>query len=545
MWNSGLWRTGLCLAAICWLVCTPVDAGLIVTPYLQAPTNESMTITWFTSESTPGTLTVQTAGGPVVAQSTPVQANALFYAPQEVPSLPGGVNPGVPYMHRVTVNGLQQGQSYNYSVSQGTQSYANQFKTKPASDSAVRFVVYGDSETEPESTGSKVSWDAPFSSVSRQYVADQTTGYQQNLLVIESRQPDFIGIAGDLVESGGEQRDWDEFWRHNAGSINDVAGSIPIVAAPGNHENFGGPGALGGYSNAAAQRAADKFQTYFEAPDNGSGIPSHDDRYFRMDYGPITYITLDLTNGSPNASASDTNWLLATGAAGVPDFNPGSVQYQWLESQLADAQAKSQFTFVQFHHAPYSVGPHGFPTGTGAGFDNQSGQPVRVLTSLFAQYGVDAVFGAHDEMYEHSLVEGIHFYDIGIGGDGLRGPSNGLDGSTGRPSTNPYQVYLAHLDAPEVWNGNQLISGGKHYGHIETNVFLDVDGYWKATIDPVYVFPLMNADGAVIGWERRVYDDSITLFGAQAVPEPSSVVLMSLGIIGLVVRRARHRRCWF
>jgi len=30
-----------------------------------------------------------------------------------------------------------------------------------------------------------------------------------------------VAIAGDLVQSGGEQRDWDEFWAHNsdAGSI--------------------------------------------------------------------------------------------------------------------------------------------------------------------------------------------------------------------------------------------------------------------------------------------------------------------------------------
>src|SRR5690606_22213107 len=108
----------------------------------------------------------------------------------------------------------------------------------------------------------------------------------------------------------------------------------PIVAAPGNHENYGGPGALGGYSDAASLRAAGNFQTYFEAPDNGSGIASHDDRYFRMDYGPITYISLDVTNGALSNTNSDTNWFLGNGP-GYPDFNPGSLQYQWLETQLA------------------------------------------------------------------------------------------------------------------------------------------------------------------------------------------------------------------
>ena len=32
-------------------------------------------------------------------------------------------------------------------------------------------------------------------------------GYGENLAVIAARRPDFIAIAGDLVESGGEQRD--------------------------------------------------------------------------------------------------------------------------------------------------------------------------------------------------------------------------------------------------------------------------------------------------------------------------------------------------
>ncbi|MCA9093544.1 MAG: hypothetical protein KDA68_08670, partial [Planctomycetaceae bacterium] len=222
------------------------------------------------------------------------------------------------------------------------------------------------------------------------------------------------------------------------------------------------------------------------------------------------------------ATSSDTNWLLANGA-GIPDFNPGSTQYAWLEAQLADAESKSQFTFVQFHHVPYSVGPHGFPAGNGgnnAGFDTQSGQPVRILTSLFQQYGVDAVFSGHDEQYQHSLVSGIHFFDVGIGGDGLRGPSSGTDGSTGLASTNPYQVFTAHLDAPEVWSGVQLVSGGKHYGHMEVDVFIDTDGFWKASLEAAYSFPLMDSSGNVTGWERRVYSDAVTLVGAEANVAP-------------------------
>jgi hypothetical protein len=134
-----------------------------------------------------------------------------------------------------------------------------------------------------------------------------------------------------------------------------------------------------------------------------------------------------------------------------------------------------------------------------------------VLSPLFEEYGVAAVFCGHDEIYEHSLVNGVHYFDVGIGGDGLRGPYNGEDGSSGLPGTNPYQVFLAHLDAPEVWDGKRLVSGGKHYGHMEVNVTADADGSWKAEFTPAYVFPLMNASGKVTGWERRTYDDEVVL----------------------------------
>ena len=92
-------------------------------------------------------------------------------------------------------------------------------------------------------------------------------------------------------------------------------------------------------------------------------------------------------------------------------------------------------------------------------------------------------------MLERSLVTGIetladgssrphsiHFYDVGIGGDGLRGPAAGYD--------NPFRKFLAHEHAPEIWKGKQLVSGGKHYGHLEVNVALNAEGQWQAELTP-------------------------------------------------------------
>ncbi|MCA9110052.1 MAG: metallophosphoesterase family protein, partial [Planctomycetaceae bacterium] len=359
---------------------------VLVHPYLQNPSSTAMSVYWVTDTDEPGELSINSTDGTelLTFTSDPVQKAELNYGPSELSLLPGGKAPDLPYVHNVRVDGLQPGTTYIYTLTQGKSKFSRRLHTAPEAEGSVRFIVYADSETEPESTGNLVDWPAPFAGKKkRPYVVDQTEGYKQNLKMIQSREPDFIAIAGDLVEKGGRQLDWDEFWRHNAGEFSDIAGSIPILAAVGNHENFAGSD--GGYSVAGARRAIDKFQTYFEAPDNGSGNTAFQDRYYRIDYGPITWITLDCTNGLPDKSAADTNFmLLGEGEGGdAPDFNPGSTQYQWLEKQLADAQSTSQFTFVTLHHMPFSVGPHGLPAGDSDGEDTQSGQPVRVLSPLF------------------------------------------------------------------------------------------------------------------------------------------------------------------
>jgi hypothetical protein len=184
---------------------------------------------------------------------------------------------------------------------------------------------------------------------------------------------------------------------------------------------------------------------------------------------------------------------------------------------LRQAQEKSRFTFVMFHGAPWTSGVHGLPPGEGNGQDILSALPLRVLTPLFIEYGVDAVFNGHDEMYEHSILSGfefvpggdrrehdIHFYDIGIAGDGLRGPV--------KNANNPHRVFLAHTDAPEVYGLDGVLKdGGKHYGHLEVNVERNRDDLWQAQVDAVYIFPLINSEGLVTGFERRLYNDSITL----------------------------------
>ena len=520
-----------------------------VRPYLQNPAADAMTIRWCSQSADAGRLTID---GKTLT-SKPTFHSELDYQGAEVAELR---YPTPPHLHSVRVTGLAPATSYPYSVEQNGETIKAILTTAPrpgevGKGGAVRLFFYADSETQPESRENRVDWPPSTSMpggprprwVRGQYLADETTGYRMNLALIASRaaeslregNPVLASVVGDLVENGGEQRDWDEFWRHNAGAFGTLASRVPIVAALGNHEMHGGPTSddalddLGGYSGPASLLGSRKFLAYFEHPDNGAADKRHIGRYHRIDFGPVTLLTLDSTNTGSDGTDSDTNHLLDRGKAmHIPDCMPGSEQYTWLERELADAQERKAITFVQFHHAPFSAGPHGRAPGKGAGQDQQSGQPMRSLAPLFRTHGVRAVFSGHDEMYEHSIVEGVHYYDVGIGGDGLRGPEDGV--------LNDRQIFVAHDHAPEHWNGNVLEAGGKHYGHIEVDVRRKeaTEGTGDAanappaefavTITPVYVFPVLDPEkpGEIATWERREYDDALTFETGSGKPAPAA-----------------------
>jgi 3',5'-cyclic AMP phosphodiesterase CpdA len=499
--------------------CQRGDDAFRVLPYLQGPAPDAVTVLWFSHDARPGQLSYRRPGarGWRTHTSAPERADALAS---------DGAAGRAPYRHRLRLAGLDPDTVYEYVVEQGGSRVRARFRTAPgpASRRPLRFIALADCEAEPESTGKHAPWPDPAGArPGRRYLVDQTQGLADNLAVVRGRAPDLVAIAGDLVEAGGEQEDWDELWRQ-LGHVAGLAAHVPIVAAPGNHEYYAGK-QRGGYDQPASDAAIQRFLAYFE-PDHASGSArrvhaTHRGRYFRLDYGPVTFLVLDVANASPHRSARDTNFFLRgeadEGGGTAPDLGPGSAQRAWLEAELRDAQATAAFTFVVLHHVPYSVGPHGWPPGAGPlgglgnGFDPQSGVPVRALVPLFLRYGVDAVLAGHDEMFERSELPGserlpdgtdrphtLQVYDVGVCGDGLRGPEPGLD--------NPYQKFLAHRDAPEVWQDGVLVDGGKHYGHLEIDV-TPRPGGWQAVLEPVYVLPRTPARGPA----RRVYDDVVML----------------------------------
>lgn len=495
-----------------------------VYPYLQNPAPDGITIIWFSNNNIPGQLSYKEKGKEQIRiiSSVPVQVQDLAYSKWENDKYFEGLAPLPPFRNRVRVENLRPDTEYEYSVNQENTLFTSTFTTAPAGNAPIRVIFYADSETEPESVNNFTEWPGPSGGSPRQYLTDQSAGYKNNIEVITERKPDLVFIAGDLVESGGEQRDWDEFWLNNTNRDckKSLGGQIPVFASPGNHEYYEGP-FLGQYFQPGSEKAIKRFLSYFESPRNNSGNSSREGRYYSLRYGPAVFIVLDVCNSGTNKSDDDTNFYLLgendPGGGNAPDISPGSDQYSWLESQLREAQLSSLFTFVIMHHSPYSSGPHGFPPGETENTDNQSGYPLRALTGLFMRYGVDAVVSGHDEIWERSEIHGteikpdnfeethtIQFYDVGIGGDGLRGPESRID--------NSFQKFIVHDDVPEVWQNDILVGGGKHYGHLEVEITAENINKWNAVFRPVYVFPLFDPSISMYsGFERREYKDEIIL----------------------------------
>lgn len=509
-----------------------------VKPYLQNPTDNSMTVMWFSQSATPGEVEVEGVGK---FKSQPVEAIALHYADSEItyihdktknlglihPDVLKDTAPKLPYRHVIRITGLDANKVYNYSVNQAGNIFKSELKTAPkiGERAKVKFVVMSDMETEPESTEKKVKWAASAlgiggfklgtdpTSQARDYIIDQTTGYKQTLNYAAKSKPDFWMIAGDLVEKGGRQLDWDEFWRHSAGDWGTLASRTPILPALGNHENYWQPTGAS-YGPGAVKRSYDKWDSYWDLPTNNASNAEYDKRYYRVDYGPVTVLTLDSSNGNDADPAKDTNLAIEGTASNVPDFNPGSEQWQWAVSQLADARSKGQVIFVQWHHMAYGTGVHSLKSGS-AGIanneDSQSGLPMRVYHDLMKQYDVTAVFSGHNELLETVELDGVHYWDVGISGDGLRGPGY-------FPTTTyvPFELlpeqaqrthWSAHGDAPEMWAGKKMLEGGKHYGFVEVEVLPKPElNQYEIVIRPRYSLPVTNTAGEFTNkFEERMY----------------------------------------
>ncbi len=497
---------------------TPAEAQFRVYPYLLSPASDGIRINWLADQDLASQIKVVKKGN---KDTLSFNAQGELLVSLSYSDLEESERKDFPdmfqnknYKYSIHLRELKAKTAYYYRVQLGDESFSSEFTTAPPTGQrqAIHFITYADSETDPAgreiyrswSTGTQHPKSTGRPEEVKNYLLTETEGYKANLRFIEKEKPDFLLLSGDIVQGGGYQRAWDEFFFHNAGQFDQPLSSIPFLPAIGNWENFGARN--GGYEPWAIAASRAKYQAYFDAPANNN--PNYQNYYYRVDYGPVTILTLDSSNGLPDSTDADTNIninLSTYPGTDLPDINPGSDQWNWTIAQLKDAREKGQIIFVQFHHIPYSSGGHSLPL-TAEKSSGQAGIPMRVYTPEFKKYGVIAVFCGHNESLEHSIVDGIHFWDVGIAGDGFGYSIDDIDPRR----HNPYRKFVAHRNAPEYWKGHRLKKGGKHYGYLKVDVEPKGQG-WNIRMTPYHVFPKTDKKGKLVKLVKRKYEHVIEL----------------------------------
>lgn len=165
---------------------------------------------------------------------------------------------------------------------------------------------------------------------------------------------DFILNAGDMCDNGKNFGQWGMA----LDTYKDLTLNSSMFFTSGNHEN--NTGAMGRYFN------------YTENKDGN--VQAISGEYYSFDYANAHFTVL-------NTNDADENGL-------------GKDQLAWLKNDLANTNAK--WKFVLMHKSLYSAGSHAF--------DGEVIAMRTQLTKLFAENGVNVVFGGHDHTYTETYL---------------------------------------------------------------------------------------------------------------------------------------------
>jgi predicted phosphodiesterase len=162
-------------------------------------------------------------------------------------------------------------------------------------------------------------------------------------------RPSFAIHAGDLVGTGANREHWVE---HFLRPGNRFMSRFPLYSVLGNHEDD-----------------SDYYYQYMANPE-----PEY---YYAFDYGNARFFFIDTNR----------------------DVGPGSVQYDWLEWELASSTAT--WNFVVHHHPPYSSVEDDYGDAY-VELPAEGDEDVRQLIELYERYYVDVVFYGHIHAYERT-----------------------------------------------------------------------------------------------------------------------------------------------
>lgn len=269
--------------------------SIVKGPYLQWPTENSMTIMWETSETASSRVDV------FMAERIHSGHQGNYKKPEKL--LHSVVKEDDSIIHQLTIHELKPGTIYFYKVvsKKGqAQIEAGPYPLKTAVPRGVPFSFAITSET-----GGYSGFDSSGGQINKR-VFEQMRRYR----------PDIALFVGDIVDDGRRYDDWETYF-FDPGK--ELLLSTPFYSCLGNHENNG-------------SWYYDFFA--FAPPKN----------YYSFDYGDVHFLCLDSTDFIPQD----------TYPRAAEEIRVGNDQYDFLIRDLKNTSAKWKVVF--FHYPPFVSG---------------------------------------------------------------------------------------------------------------------------------------------------------------------------------------------
>jgi hypothetical protein len=196
--------------------------------------------------------------------------------------------------------------------------------------------------------------------------------------IMQDLKPDFVMHLGDLVYPAFLAGQMDQKFF----SINHrLFRQAPFFYALGNHDRYG--------------NLTGVFDEFYLPTNSATGT----DIFYSFDHGDAHFAVLD------------------TDLQARADYSPGSVQYQWLEQDLA--RTDKPWKILCFHHSIRSSGVHRHDDYNYNGIDDRL-ELQNSIGQLAAKYHVPVILTAHEHLYERfNPVDGVYIVMTGGGGGGL------------------------------------------------------------------------------------------------------------------------------
>jgi len=249
---------------------------------------------------------------------------------------------------------------------------ANEWRVLAAEENeSWHFIALGDAR----------NWEENSTNIIRKSITEYIINTDENF--------EFILNTGDMVNSGGEQDDWDRYYEDIALAVDK---NITFYYTVGNHDIYTYRLPDGSYGPQEYN-----FSTYManvEMPGN--------ERYYSFNYKNRIHFIIINTDEFWDSGAAD-------------EFAITAEQKQWIIDDLSSNTLN--FTIASFHRPAYSV--------RSTSRVEDAAEIRKVLEPIFLEYDVDLTFSGHDHYYYRTARQGVVYITTGGAGAPLYIPNRG------------------------------------------------------------------------------------------------------------------------